>query len=676
MQPKTLRRSTGADRERGSAMLIAVLALLIIATIGISTSQVASTELEVAANYQQSWAAFYAADGAAHMSFADMIALAREVGRFPEQKELDGLPESTVRNAVIRERTMAPTAAAVRSALPTGYYQGMIALTRPYEVTLTAETDSYPRASAAVTMGMFFDIIPVFQFAIFYENDLELIPGPAMTLSGRVHSNSDIYFAAENSLTIDSNVTAAGDIFNRRKDSNRLPPGAVKIRDGQGSAPAMAGLDSTNPEWTDEALSRWRGNVRSADHGIPRLNLTISDPSNPHVIIEPAYADDTSDDRIAKIYNDSEMSLRVLNGNGFDADGQPVDASAALQYDVLFDQREQKHMLLVEVDVSKLPLINGFPTAGNPAAVYVGSFPSGNGIPEWNIVDPAEWKTAFDEFNEWLETKFGGSVPQKMTVAASHVLLASTKCQAGQTNAAGAQIQAAGNQLDSAAKGRKRSPAEITTAERDLLKAMLVDLGNCEGGSGVALTWPEAWTGYAKPVPGGTTEYAVKVYGGGALVQPLTIVTANPAYIRGDYNSVNKKPAALIADAITILSNAWGDDDLTYSKQSLGSRTASNTTQNVAFMLGNTETKTGSYNGGVENLPRFLENWSGRTFRYRGSLIDVWYSQSATGRWGQSNVYSPPVRDWEFDTDLLDPTKIPPATPEVYTVRMKNWIRH
>ncbi len=211
-------------------------------------------------------------------------------------------------------------------------------------------------------------------------------------------------------------------------------------------------------------------------------------------------------------------------------------------------------------------------------------------------------------------------------------------------------------------------------------------------GAWATKTRPSAWDGYLAPYDGGNTEFALKIENGAELPDALTVVTANPAYIQGDYNSEDKKPAAVLADAITILPNAWGDDDLAYSQRILNARVASNTTINAAFLLGNTETFPGAYNGGVENLPRFLERWSGCTFTYRGSLIDLWYSTNATGNWRYrqlalpatgatgnwrygSPVYQAPSRDWEFDMDLLDPTKMPPATPRVYTVRLREWRR-
>jgi hypothetical protein len=66
--------------------------------------------------------------------------------------------------------------------------------------------------------------VPLFQFAAFYENDLEFHPGSKMTIDGPVHSNGSIYFGAQkddpNNLKVIGQVSATGDIYSRRKSEN------------------------------------------------------------------------------------------------------------------------------------------------------------------------------------------------------------------------------------------------------------------------------------------------------------------------------------------------------------------------------------------------------------------------------------------------------------------------
>ena len=60
------------------------------------------------------------------------------------------------------------------------------------------------------------------------------------------------------------------------------------------------------------------------------------------------------------------------------------------------------------------------------------------------------------------------------------------------------------------------------------------------------------------------------------------------------------------------------------------------------------------YSGGLNNFPRFLENWSGHTFNYTGSMIELFTSGIATGEWDTGSTYVPPVRNWNFDSNFVD----------------------
>lgn len=55
--------------------------------------------------------------------------------------------------------------------------------------------------------------IPIFQFGIFYDDDMEFHPGPRFDFGGRVHSNANIFFAAGTGLFFNSKVTAHEEIF-------------------------------------------------------------------------------------------------------------------------------------------------------------------------------------------------------------------------------------------------------------------------------------------------------------------------------------------------------------------------------------------------------------------------------------------------------------------------------
>jgi hypothetical protein len=150
---------------------------------------------------------------------------------------------------------------------------------------------------------------------------------------------------------------------------------------------------------------------------------------------------------------------------------------------------------------------------------------------------------------------------------------------------------------------------------------------------------------------------------GSHIPAPLTVVTEGSAYIKGNYNTTRKVGCAVIADAVNLLSNAWNG-----SKTSSSLPVATNTTYNVAMITGNHETVGSAYNGGLENLPRFHENWTGVTATIRGSFVNTWSSAYASGSWVYGgNRYTAPNRVWSYDTSFNRVSNLPPFTPMAVT---------
>lgn len=172
-----------------------------------------------------------------------------------------------------------------------------------------------------------------------------------------------------------------------------------------------------------------------------------------------------------------------------------------------------------------------------------------------------------------------------------------------------------------------------------------------------------------------TTKRAFRIKNGATLTPAagITIVSENPIYIQGDFNTgvsppsnsgtytsptasgYARRPAAIVADAISVLSNNWSDITPT------ALRLASNTTVNAALITGNVPSNGTAYSGGGENFIRFLENWDSRSFTYYGSMIQLWASKQATGNWSASTtVYTAPTNNnWFYDTNLA--TTVPPG---------------
>ncbi|MGB3190319.1 MAG: hormogonium polysaccharide biosynthesis protein HpsA [Limnoraphis sp.] len=133
-------------------------------------------------------------------------------------------------------------------------------------------------------------------------------------------------------------------------------------------------------------------------------------------------------------------------------------------------------------------------------------------------------------------------------------------------------------------------------------------------------------------------------------------------------------------------------------------RAANGTTEyNLIVGAGDVPARPGEFNGGLQNLPRALENWEGRTVKIRGSFIQLQRSRYTTAPYisiqngsrpdnmfgnnapdnksskygidnaqGRTGYFMPPVRDWGYDVGLLSqPPDLfaqkfssPPSAPE------------
>lgn len=152
----------------------------------------------------------------------------------------------------------------------------------------------------------------------------------------------------------------------------------------------------------------------------------------------------------------------------------------------------------------------------------------------------------------------------------------------------------------------------------------------------------------------------------------LTIVTDNSCYVENHYNTVSKKPASILCDAINVLSSHWNDAN---AAKPLNQRLARATTVNTCIVTGNTPTTDGHYNGGAENLIRLHEKWVGHELTYRGSLICLWESEKATGDFNNAS-YVEAHRDWGFDPALLDPAFWPRDAMALNRVARGGWSSH
>lgn len=189
----------------------------------------------------------------------------------------------------------------------------------------------------------------------------------------------------------------------------------------------------------------------------------------------------------------------------------------------------------------------------------------------------------------------------------------------------------------------------------------------------------------------------------------FTLASENGVYVFGNYNATGVGltgttapapsqnylpqntsehiPAAIVADAVMILSNGWQDAKSFATPFTPNSRVATATVVRFAMLSGdgitgkNTATSYnpsnfGQLNGGVHNFKRYLETWTNVRLNYAGSLVNLYNSRNNNGFFKCCNaVYNPPIRDWTFDSTFLDPNRLPPGTPYIYTMTFTGFQR-
>jgi hypothetical protein len=451
--------------------------------------------------------------------------------------------------------------------------------------------------SAIVDQTFWVGSIPLFQFAIFYNMDMEINPGAAMNINGRVHSNNNIYATGDSSgspLTFSSDVDASQQFYTT---PDPLDPQNYGNRSGN-----LVFTVSTN------------GAYPNPNSDTSSFSLPIGTNNNPATVmgllgIPPAGTAAASPTGQAYLYNDAD--LIVSNSAG---------GTLSVYYQNLDNANPQT---LVPQDVTNINIIN------HTTNLYY-SFVTNVQFYDYREGDNVKAvQLDVSKLNTWLGTNANAANYQN------------------QNNGAGVSTSK-GHNIDGVYVYNSIPPAS--------------------GSPGV--------------LP------AVRVVNGQQLPYPngLTVASPFPIYVKGNFNTTtngvnfstalgdvtNTLPAALMGDAITVLSANWNDTNT--STTAIGSRNATATTINAACLEGIIPSNGTNYSGGVENFLRLLESWSGDTLSYNGSIVVLFQSQYATHPWpGTGTVYNPPTRAWGFDVNFLQQGKLPPMTPQVRATVRASW---
>lgn len=541
--------------------------------------------------------------------------------------------------------------------------------------------------------------IPLFAHAVFYNMDMELFPGPNMQILGPVHVNGSVFVSGQgnpNNVDFRDRVSITGNIYHAWKSSKTSAQGTggeslgqnspVRFMNSSGNLVSM--FDSSTGKWMDSmmgalaysgtlsvadktlkdsefgsyASGRWGGNLATSSHGVM--------PYDPPAI--GTYQEDTD----ASATDNSVNSGRQL----IEPSSWPTDASAS-DYAQRVEIEKGKYAndagiyLTVDASTGTITAQSRSKNSTTPTKT-LGTLPSG--LVKWN---PYSYnKKSGDVTGGMYDARRGDNIPDSTFNKNSARGISLVDIDVAKLKIAVEEMAKPPASRDSAKAidGLETSDwTGIVYVEVSGAPTTNVDgTTNAESSSASLLTGVRLLNGTDLPSYGTANE-------------GLTVATNVPLYVKGNYNAdgtinsssdpnlssackaeTGEVPAALVADAITLLSPGFSDKD-SYRNYSSGRPAASSTIEvSAAMLMGITPTDksgTGRSSGGLHNFPRFLENWGGKAVWIRGSLVALFECRVGTEPWG-SGYYNPPARNWGFNS-LFRAGRFPPGTPKVLSFR-------
>lgn len=205
--------------ERGGALIIAILMTALLSAIALGVLAVAQGNAQIAGSDLKRTEACYASAAAIEKMTNDFSALFNHTSR-PSAEQLKKIADAEFKELkdegyTFPEHSIGENAKALAAmganntvTIPYGPFGGLIANLKPYTLTTTAQSVN---AQCKLTRDMNNYLIPLFQFGMFSDEDIELHPGPPFTFNGRVHANGNVY--VNGSVKFLAKVTIANELI-------------------------------------------------------------------------------------------------------------------------------------------------------------------------------------------------------------------------------------------------------------------------------------------------------------------------------------------------------------------------------------------------------------------------------------------------------------------------------
>ena len=444
-------------------------------------------------------------------------------------------------------------------------------------------------------------LVPIFQYGVFYDMDLPLWPGPDMTITGRVHTNGDLYLGSSNTLRFDTNsVRAAGDLIQSR-------------------------------HWKEATVG----------HGEVEFRRWVEDPWDPREPVEwvrlPRRRDLDREGIPSQSGLDSRFGGHDGNSDGDYADGGDLAPFAVEILDLMSEPASYAGGSGSTVQTGEHGVGKLTPPDVSTTSMYVAA--SGGDF-------------TLDAFGDYVPTAPGtGDYAMGLyhRNADLTILVKDNGSWLARSGSSDVTTALAGV-VTISSLADVREGYVVDTAEIDL---EALQASGYFPGNGLLYLGAEGGIPLQE-----TKGFVIK--NGAELGASLTTVSQNALFVQGDFNTVNKKPAAVIADTVNLLSNDWNNSKTLSSSRS--SKDASETTYNMAIVTGHTNSEPGVNRGEMNNMVRFHEDWRGVDCIIKGSFVAPW-EPVYTGSPLLDRAYYAPNRLWSFDPSFLQPGGLPPFTP-------------
>jgi hypothetical protein len=618
---------------------------------------------------------------------------------------------------------------------------------RVYSAAIRQNAGGTIPVSAQTLLNMEFNsnVIPLFQFAAFYENDLEINPSPNMSINGPVHTNSKLFMAPGGDLTLQGNVTSVKDVYNSMSFVSTYAQTTNRILLSNGNIISTAIAWSQANHLVDTIdITNSGGQLRP---NINRLNvpqpgfLSKIDPADGKPGEYYAKADLRVEFTPQTQLRDIPFSVSVAkDGGGSTATALAADHLRSLRQPVLAIGNTPAETTALCAQVAVAPANLGLTASEQNqveraiyAAILAQPEPVAYSVLNQPLVAGSALYITVSSYLNLKTTKTAAILavaPQAVVKYAGNCFLpAPFQVVSVNDRREGRNIQVLQTNIRSLTawnkdgKYVKFDPATSQPLSGDagingtnsnglgfdisdgIFTSAAADSGAPAGSyrnfgraatdrSEGGFVWHFNIDKTAFPYVAKQSIYGFGFTGGQDLPNSLTIATDQAIYLQGDYNTVDRKPAAVMGDTIAVLSNACSNPDRRISCGDLTAGAlpvATPTTVNAAFLSRTDATDTTKsplrYSGGLNNYIRMLEDWQNVPLTYLGSFISLGTPQEFSGNYlpgrvGAPNLtniaslsdysyYFPPIRNFSFDTSFNNAVSLPPLTPKVVSLSQK-----